>query len=300
VSQAKDTYFHLRSVEKPQGMITVDLDGRTVGLARTLIKFDLSFPEFVRVAVPMLWASIESSLSVIRNFITEDIKSRVINEFDVVRATVRNLAEQDGAWLEFDAAMGGAAVEVQLKLDEVAQWFVHADTLRQHRLFSLEQILKIAVDTALKSQRGYSPQVTQSTEGDLHLHVANLVFVHDVVFVGLGNARKHSGLKAPQIDVAARWNEADGTLTITVTSDCRASVRAEKEKLAGVIRKIIADGVHDRRTRVEEGSGFAKLAAVVEQSDRGRIDFGFTSDGRFHLDVTYAVIHTPGSLADAA
>lgn len=300
ISQAKDTYFHLRSTDKPLGMVTLNLNERLVGLARALIRLDLSFPEFIRVAVPILWAAIENSLAAIRTFIADDIKPRVIKEFDIVRARVRTLAEQELAWLEFDAAMGGAANEVQLKLDEVAQWFVHADTLRKHRLFSLEQILKIGVDTALKSQRGFTPEITQVAEGDLNLQSANLVFVHDVVFVGLGNARKHSGLKAPRVNVAAKWNEDDATLTLTVVSDCRASNRTDKEKQAAAIRKIIAEGSHDRRTRTEEGSGFAKLAAVVMQSPRGKIEFGFDAEGRFRLDVTYAVIQYSVEAPDAA
>lgn len=300
VSQAKDTYFHLRSTDKPQGMITLNLNERMIGLARALIRLDLSFPEFVRVAVPILWAAIETSLAAIRTFIADDIKPRIIKEFDLVRARVRTLAEQEVAWLEFDAAMGRAANEVQLKLDEVAQWFVHADTLRKHRLFSLEQILKIGVDTALKSQRGFTPEISQIAEGDLNLQSANLVFVHDVVFVGLGNARKHSGLKAPKVDVAAKWNEGDATLTLTVVSDCRASNRTDKEKHSAAIRKVIAEGAHDRRTRTEDGSGFAKLAAVVMQSPRGKIEFGFNAEGRFRLDVTYAIIQYSVEGADAA
>lgn len=300
VSQAKDTYFHLRSTDKPQGMIMLNLNERMVGLARALIRLDLNFPEFVRVAVPILWAAIESSLAAIRTFIADEIKPRIIKEFDLVRARVRTLAEQEVAWLEFDAAMGRAANEVQLKLDEVAQWFVHADTVRNHRLFSLEQILKIGVDTALKSLLGFKPEISQIAEGDLNLHSANLVFVHDVVFVGLGNARKHSGLKAPKVDVAAKWNKGDATLTLTVVSDCRALNRTDKEKHATAIRKIIAEGAHDRRTRTEGGSGFAKLAAVVMQSPRGKIDFGFDAEGRFRLDVTYTIIQQSLEAADAA
>lgn len=298
LTQAKDAYFHLRSADKPQGMILLTLNSKMIGIARALIRLDLNFAEFIRVVLPILWTGIEGSLAQIRAFIKDDIKSRIINEFDIVRARVRELAEQDGAWLEFDAAMGGASSEVQIKLDEVAQWFVHADTLRQHRLFSLEQILKIGVDTALKSQRGFSPQISQKAEGDLELHASNLVFVHDVVFVGLGNARKHSGLKSPKVDVTARWHEEDSTLSLVVVSDCRASHRADKERQANAIRKLIADGSHDRRTRIEEGSGFAKLAAVVTQSERGAIDFGFTQDGRFRMDVTFEIRWSPGGADD--
>lgn len=296
--QAKDAYFHLRSIEKPQGMILLTLNRNMISLARALIRLDLNFSEFIRVVLPILWTGIESSLSQIRTFITDDMKSRIINEFDIVRARIRELAEQDGAWLEFDATMGGASSEVQIKLDEVAQWFVHADTLRQHRLFSLEQILKIGVDTALKSQRGFSPQISQNAQGDLELPASNLVFVHDVVFVGLGNARKHSGMKSPKVDVTAQWNEADSTLSLVVVSDCRPSFRADKERQANVIRKMIEEGSHDRRTRTEGGSGFAKLAAVVTQSDRGSIKFAFTAEGRFRLDVTYEVRLSTGGASD--
>lgn len=293
IALAKDEYFQLKSIDNPKGLIVLTLNERMISLSRALIKLDFVSGDFFRIAVPILWAAIDASLLSVRSFIDNDLKPRLIREFDLVRARVRELAEQDGAWYEFDAAMGGASNEVQLKLDEVARWFVHADTSTQQRLFSLDQILRIGVDTALKSQRGFSPKVSQSSVGDLHLASANLVFVHDVIFVGIGNARKHSGLKEPSIDFSALWNEADETLTLGVISDCRATVRAEKEKQADVIRSIIETGAHSRRTRIEEGSGFAKLAAVVVQSDRGRLEFGFTPDGRFSLKVTFAIIRGP-------
>lgn len=295
LSQAKDTYFHIRSAEKPQGMIVLSLNERTVKIAKAFFSLDFDFPDFARVSVPLFWAAIEGSLVNIRNYITERTKNDLIEQFDIVRAKVRQLAEPDKSWLEFDAAMGGAASEVQRKLDDVAQWFVHADTLRQHKLFSLDQILKIGIETAQISQKGFSPNINQSAKGDLHLHAANLVFVHDVVFVGLGNVRKHSGLKSPEVDINATWNQVDSTLVLTVESDCRISNRAQKTKKAAEIRKLISEGSHDRRTRLEEGSGFAKLAAVVGQSERGNIEFGFTDEGRFRLTVTFAIIANYGS-----
>ncbi len=300
LTEAKDTHFHLRTVDKPLGMIFLSLNDRLIGLARAIIRMDFSFREFLGVAVPVLWTAIEPSLAAIRTLISGDIKAKLIHEFDIVRATVREVAESDPAFLEFDAAMGRGSAEVQVKLDEAANWFVHADTLRQHQLFTLEQMLQIGVDTALKSQRGYSPKITHVAEGELQLHAPNLVFVHDALFVALGNAHKHSGLKSPQIDVRAIWDEPGATLTLEIISDCRQSNRSEKENQANAIRKAIADGAHAPRTRTEGGSGFAKLAAVVNQSERGRIDFGFTPQGRFRLEVTYAVLLPAQELADAA
>ena len=289
LAKAKDAFFHLRSPEKPEGMIILSLDDREIRLARGLIRLDVSFQEFLTLAIAIMWASIEPSLETIRRYIEDQLKADLINEFDLVRARVRELAEQDPAFLEFDAAMGKGSTEVQVKLDEAAQWFVHADTLSHRRLFTLKQMLDIAVETVLKTQRGYDPDISQKASDDIHLYAPNLVFIHDVVFAGVGNARKHSGLKAPKIDVAAHWDEKASTLTIEVVSDCKASLRAEKEKQSDAIRSAIETGTHPLRTRTEEGSGFAKIAAVVSQSEKGRIWFGFTEAGRFKLEVTFAV-----------
>jgi hypothetical protein len=291
LAEAKDAFFHLRNAEKPDGMIVLSLGDREIRLARGLIQLDLSFQDFLQLAITIMWASVEPSLEAIRRYIDDNLKAQLINEFDLVRATVRALAEQDPAFLEFDAAMGRGSAEVQVKLDEAAQWFVHADTLSNRRFFSLKQMLEIAVENVLKTQRGYNPDIRQEASGDLQLQAPNLVFIHDVVFTGVGNAQKHSGLKAPKIDVAVRWNQKASTLTVEVISDCKASLRADKEKRSDVIRSAIDSGMHPLRTRTEEGSGFAKIAAVVSQSERGRLHFGFTEEGRFKLEVTFAVLN---------
>ncbi|HEY8604745.1 hypothetical protein [Tsuneonella suprasediminis] len=300
LSEAKETYLHLRSVDKPQGMIALAVDDRLIRLARAIIDLGHGFREFLTVAISILWAAIEPSLVVIQNFIAVEIKDSLIREFDTVRAKIRELAERDPAWLEFDAAMGKASNEVQVKLDEAAHWFVHADTLKHQQLFTLEQMLAIGVDTALKVQRGYAPVITQHADGDINFFAPNLVFCNDVLFAGLGNARKHSGLKSPRIDISALWNPADETISFTIVSDCKASSRQQKERQADVIRKAIDQGTHGPRTRIEEGSGFAKLAAVVEQSERGKIEFGFTEEGRFRLKVTYAALLLNQELGDDA
>ena len=290
LSDAKETFLHLRSVDKPKGMIALAVDDRLIRLARAIIDLGHDFREFLTVAISILWAAIEPSLAAIQSFISVDVKGSLIKEFDTVRAKVRELAEHDPAWLEFDAAMGKASNEVQVKLDEAAHWFVHADTLKHQQLFTLEQMLAIGVDTALKVQRGYAPVITQHADGDINFFSPALVFCNDVLFAGLGNARKHSGLKSPRIDISARWNPMDETISFTIVSDCKASSRQVKERQAEVIRKAIDQGTHGPRTRIEGGSGFAKLAAVVLQSDRGKIEFGFTEDGRFRLKVTYAAL----------
>ncbi len=290
LGHAKDSYLHIRSADHPLGMIVLILDDRLIRLARGVIRLDFTFREFLSVAVSIFWAAIEPSLVQIRNLIAEEVKAEIAQGFDLVRADIRALAEHDAAFLEYDAAMGRVSTEVQVKLDEAAQWFVHADTLKHRRTFTIEQMLDIGIQTALKTQRGYDPIINTCATGEIRLLPPDLVFVYDVLFVGLGNAHKHSGLKTPTIDVAGRYDEQTDTLQIEVISDCRPSHKAQRERQVANVREAIERGTFLPRTRREGESGFAKLAAVVNQSEKGALEFGFTPDGRFRLAVTYSVV----------
>lgn len=298
--EAKDKYFHIKSDEKPDGMIALTLNDRIISVARAIIGLDLTIEEFLTTVTNLLWGALETSLAQIRTLIGESVKRELIEGFDALRAQVRFHAESDPSFLEFDNSVGAASNDVQVKLDEAAIWFNHPQKDAERALFTLDQALKVAIDTALKSHRGFNPTVSQSVEGDVHLLASNLVFVHDVVFVAMGNAHKHSGVKAPQIDVKAICDAKSSTLTIEVVSDSRPSNRETNEKSMAAIRKLIKSGKLGPRTRTEGGSGFLKLAAVVGQSESGDVSFGYTEVGRFKLKVTYALRIIQESIADAA
>jgi hypothetical protein len=299
LTEAKDKYFHIRSDEKPDGMIVLTLNDRMISVARAIISLDLTIEEFLTTVTNLLWGALEPSLAQVRTFIGESIKRELIEGFDALRSQVRLHAENDPSFLEFDSSVGSASNDVQIKLDEAAIWFNHPQKGAERALFTLNQALKVAIDTAAKSHRGFNPTVSQSVEGDVHLRAGDLVFVHDVVFVAMGNAHKHSGAKTPQIDVKAVCDAKASTLTIEVVSDSRPSNREANEKSMVAIRKLIKSGKLGPRTRTEGGSGFLKLAAVVGQSERGDVTFGYAEDGRFRLKVTYALIIIQEPITDA-
>ncbi|WP_420725617.1 hypothetical protein [Hwanghaeella sp. LZ110] len=290
LTTAKDNYFHVQSQEKPDGMIVLPISEALFSLIKAVATVDVDLRNFLSFSISTLWAALETSLSRVRKTISEDIKNELIASFDSTRATVRSLAEGDPGFLGFDADMGRISNEVQVKLDEAAQWFVHADTVANSRTFTLEQCVEIGLAAVQKTQRGYSPQISHRSVGEVALYAGDLVFVHDALFVGLGNVFKHSGLKDPCVDIVATWNEVESTLEFEIESDCRTSARIEKEKRANEIRNAIESGSFSRRTRSDSGSGFAKLAASVKKSNRGNLKFYFTEQGRFKLEITYSVV----------
>lgn len=297
---AKDTALHLRSAEKPEGLIVLNLSAHHIAIARGVIKLAPSFTEFLAVAIVILWTAIDASLQSARDLISIQLKTQLTNGFDELRASVRTVAEGDEAFWEFDSAVGLGSAEVQTRLDEAANWFQRADKIRAETTFTLDQVVKIAADTALKSQRNYSPNLQYEVEGDILLYAGNLIFVHDVLFVALGNAHKHSGLKSPTVNVHVRHDPISSTLEIEAVCDTRGSSRAVNEEKIKAIRSLIDSGSIAPHTRKEGQSGFVKLAAVVGQSPKGKIEFGYTLDGRFRLAVTYAVANLPERQTDVA
>ena len=166
----------------------------------------------------------------VRRFISEDLKTKIALGFDELRASARKIGEQDPAFLEFDIEIGRCSTEVQRALDDAATWFTHADIEASRRYFTLTQIVRIAIDSALKCQRAFEPEISSSVDGDFEMSASSLVFVHDVVFVALDNVRAHSGLKKPKVDMHVQPNPDDGALTIEVISDAKPQNRIAKEK----------------------------------------------------------------------
>ena len=287
---AKETSFHVRSVTKPHGLLAFDLSPQLIALARALVDSEVSIQEFTRTAVALFWAALASALATIRKFISEDLKTHLIEQIDELRASVAKAAGEDPALLEFDSEIGRRSTEVQHALDEAASWFARSDIDSYKQRFTLQQVVSIALDSALKCQRAFDPIVTIETSGDVQMTASSLVFVHDVLFVALDNARAHSGLRNPKVAVKALGDVEVGTLTVEVSSECRPSSKPSRESELKELRTAIASNSFGERTRSEGRSGFLKLAAVVKQSNAGDIEFGFVDSHEFRLKVVYSLI----------
>lgn len=290
---AKDRSFHVRSQEKPNGLLYLEFSPQIINLVRSIVQMDAELQDFIDTAIVVLWAALEPSLANVRHFIYDDLKTKIAHSFDEFRANVSKLVKSCPASLEFDAEIGKCSTDVQRALDDVAKWFSHADLEAHKHYFKLDQVVNIAIVSALKCQRAFEPKIEHHVDGDIEMQASSLVFVHDVLFVALDNVRNHSGIKTPTVSVNVQADVENGTLTIKVQSDSKVQNRVEQDLKLRKIRQMIDSGNYGRHTKREGGSGFLKLAAVVRQSSKGQIDFGYTNDGQFQLTVIYSMIIQP-------
>jgi len=289
--ETKEKIIQIRSKEHPQGLITFDVSPQIVPVARVVLSDD-DMAGFIRGSVSVMWALLDKSLGDVRDYISGDLKSRLSSVFDELRAHLKNLVEGRPEYLELDRMIGESSVQVQLALDDASSWFSKTnDKNAFRRTFKVEQAVKISIEAAKKCLRGFDPviEIVQA-DSDVVVMPSTLVFLHDVVLNSLDNARIHSGLKDPKIRIMVDPDLINERFTVNVLCSAKQSVRGEAERKLSVIRDNIDKGEYDSKTKIEGGSGLYKIAAVVKQSSKGRLSFGFTHSGDFEITVVYTFL----------
>src|SRR5690606_4733739 len=127
-------------------------------------------------------------------------------------------------------------------------------------------------------------------DDDIRVFTDTLVFVHDVLFVALDNAKEYSNLRQPNIKISLNVDSNNETLQISVIAECKAENKDETEKKLTEIRSLISFRNFERGTKKEVGSGFLLRAVEAVQHPKGSIEFGFNESGHFNLKVTYSLI----------
>ncbi|MFV3384666.1 hypothetical protein ACNFCJ_04285 [Pseudomonas sp. NY15364] len=286
--ETKDKIIQIRSKEHPHGLVTFDLNPQIVPVARVVLS-DSNMTGFVRSSVSLMWALLDKSLGDVRDYISNELKSKLSSIFDELRANLKSLVEGRAEYLELDRLIGESSVQVQLALDDASSWFSKTnDQDAFRRTFKIEQAVNISIEAARKCLRDFNPEINIAQSAtDIMVMPSTLVFLHDVLFISLDNARFHSGLKTPEITIKVDPDLENERFVINVLCSAKQSARAEAERKLSAIRENIDKGEFDSKTKIEGGSGLYKIAAVVKQSSKGHLSFGFTPDGDFEITVVY-------------
>lgn len=297
---AKDNKLQIKTKDRPLGLFYIEISPQIIPVVRILLQ-DHDLQGFFKGAVALLWAYLEKSLGDARKLLSEELKSDLTFIFDEFRAQLKKTVDGCSSQHDLDRAVGECSVEVQLALDDAASWFhkiTDAETLR--RTFDIDQALEISIRAAKKCLRGFEPEIkTSFSSNEVKVMPSTLVLLHDVLFVSIDNARVHSGLKKPTITIAIEPDAERETFAINVSCNSKPSIRQAAEKKLAEIRDKIDRGEYDTKTKTEGGSGLYKIAAVVKQSSKGEMTFGFNADGQFTIRVVYNFLIQTRQAAEA-
>lgn len=291
LENTKNSYFQINGTDNPKGLINLEVQEQAVFLLKIMTHKVNDFASFVDIAVSVFWTSLSMSLSKVRTYISQNLKQSIVLLFDELAFNLKKgIKSSDVEFHRLILEIKTCSTEVQRELDLAAQWFSrnNIDDITQST-FDAHQLLDIAIDSTLKCHQSFHPEIIKNVinENDMLLDTSTLVFVHDVMFVALGNIYRHSGVETPNVSVTAEITES--TFSIRVISDFSSKNTQQSLDKLNEIRNLINEKKFERRTRKEGGSGLLKIAAVALQDPLGKIDFDVTEDS-FILNVTYRLL----------
>lgn len=293
LTELKDHKFHIRSVEKPDGLFEIPLGPLQHHVLRSIVQMDFSFDIFLKESFGLFFAILENSLSAAREYLNGVVKEKVAGSFDRLRYRLHACAGSMRGYSDLASTCSIAATDVQKSISEVSLWFTRTEGLEIVKTFTLEQVIDIGIKSALDPHKEYKPEISVELDEDLVLISANVAIVAELLLVVLNNARQHGGLaRGQKIHISCQTDADSETLTMRVVSSIAPRVKTvdaqrRVDELNGVIKAKKFDRAKVRR---EGGSGFVKIASVVSQSRKGRLDFGFTGSDEFFVEVVYSFV----------
>jgi tetratricopeptide (TPR) repeat protein len=297
----KDRFLHVRSKEHPEGIFSITVPALAFNVVRSTLQTSLSFSNFLLVCYSFFWVLLTPSLSQARHLLEQESKSSAVGLFDDLQERLRTAAIQDANYLALSTAIRETSVSVQKQFDAMADWFRRTEAQQASHLFTLTELVDIAVQSALKTHKGFSPNVSTSVDGDIRASSAALVTVADIVFVVIDNAcrRAESG-SSPDIRISCAFKEATETLEFFMTNPVGENV--DRARIEGVLEKI-RDKIRQGDIRVgaqsDRGSGLMQIASITRQSPRGDLQFGFIDDNTFFTKVILSAVLKDRAIAVA-
>jgi tetratricopeptide (TPR) repeat protein len=291
INRLKSEILHVRTEEHTKGIFDIPITMATLAIGRVILREDQTFDEFLRSVYTIFWAALQPSLVQARQIIDDELKMKIAHDIDELKAEIGAQAQQDPTFPELSAALAHASTEVQGALSEASSWFTRPEIREVTRHFELEEALDVAIESALKLHRAFTPNIRREVIGNVLIAAPDLIFITDAVLVAFSNVKEYSKLDNPEVSVTLQLKEDEEVLIVHIENTVSPRARsAQQDRRIDDIRALIESGVTDRRAKTEGGSGFIKLAAVVQQSARGRIEFGYVEETRFSLTVAYSII----------
>lgn len=293
LADLKEQRFHTRTADHPNGLFQITLLPLHHYVIRSVVQLDRFFEDYLASAFSVFWALLSVSLTEAQKLLNIRTRADIATAFDKLQARLREIVGDEPAFAALAASCQDTAGEVQRKLTEVSDWFVRPEAAEAGRTFTLGQIIDIGVKSALDPYKDLVPKVTVTIEEDILLQAANVALLAEVLLVVLNNARQHGGIEQGQvIDIRCKANLDEQVIELCVSSQIDPSVKTPDalRKIATLNKQITAGSFERGRVSKEGDSGFTKVAAVVYQSKKGSLTFGFEGEDRFVVRTLYSLI----------
>lgn len=288
IALLRDEYFHVRTNTKARGIFDLQVSPVMLTLARSIAQTCQTIDQFSKECLEIYWFFLSAIVDVSRPKIEAEIKKTLSS---IILKLTNEFRAIDISDPEFIACLLQASEELQRRATTIASWIRVPNNSIEGTTFSMQRVVDVAVAMVTGQRPGFHPIVTSALPEDLQLDTHGFSIVVDTLYIALDNICQHSGKKVGNnVRIEILFDAKTSLISFTITNEIASSSRiAEKEARLNIILSDIQRRVYGERARLSRGSGLSKLAALVMQSDKTNIYFGYHEPNLFQLkfDLVY-------------
>lgn len=291
IALLRDEYFHVKSQSKPRGIFELQLTPVVLSLARSIAQTCESIEQFSKECFAIFWFFLSVRTDAARPAIESEIKKTLNSIVVKFNNELKSLDVED---LEFLAMLQQASEELQRRAATIASWIRVPKNNIEGAAYSIQRVVDVAVAMVSGQRPGFSPNVTTALPESLLLDTHGFSIIVDALYIALDNICQHSGKKVDnKIHIIVQFDSASSLISFDITNEVTASSRtSEKEARINSTRADIQKRIYRERARQDRGSGLSKLAAIVMQSEKTSITFGYLGANQFQLKFDLVYVST--------
>lgn len=283
ISLLRDEYFYVRTKTKSRGIFDIQITSIVLALARSIAQTCKTIDHFSKECLEIFWFNLSVHADTIRPTVESEIKKSLNVTFSKLTNELRALEVSEP---EFIVCLQQASEELQRRASTIASWIRVPKNSVEGATYSMQRVVDIAVAMVSGQRPGFRPLLTTALPDNLELDMHGFSIVVDAMYIALDNICEHSGKKdGNNVKIEIRFDEVTSLISFVITNEVAANFRnSEKEARINATRLDIQKRKYGERARLNRGSGLYKLAAIVMQSEKTTINFGFVDPNLFRLN----------------
>lgn len=286
----RNEIIQIRSADRPSGLIDLPIIPSMFHILRSALQDGYSMEAFLSTCYEAFWIMLEPSLSLVRSQLKRRYKYEFNALFEKLKVDVTDIVGRDNQLAEFNSSLTSAATETSILIDRAADWFNKRQGELSKITYTINEVVDISVGSALSRHQITDLDIQKNLREDFILRADSLNAIADIILIVIGNIHEHSKSEpSPWLKISTMYDEGR-SLKLRCESSIGLGVKSERsEKILEEIRSDIGSRKYLEKISKEGRSGIFKIASIVNVEDQGRLDFGFTGEESFFVDVDMPV-----------
>ena len=279
--------LQIRGVLRPEGAFALPTTPMFLHILRAFVTAKTTASDFIDLVILMIEIRLTGLLTDVQGLIAIGLKDAIGDEMESLRRDLEEVLPSP-AFERLNGAIAQCAPELQAAIDRVAEWFSAPKDAMRDVVATADWMVELALAATKSANAGFDPKVTKDLSGGVHFSKSGVSEFLDILFIILGNVSQHSGVgHSPWIAISITRDAARGpdACLVRVESQVAEGVQEASASRLQRIRDLIGSGSHRSQMNKEGGTGLLKLQRMIDLDQRRSLDFGFTAEGAFFMEI---------------